>query len=227
MPTFPYIIQGTVYQSIGKLSYSHTIVTTGGGVIINIGAGTIVKANQTITITNINTNSFVQVVSDSNGLYSYDLNNLGYTLNDVITITTEFSTNVDSYPLTHVQTPIVYRKSARALGVTLFDQNGYAFDNSNPIHVRDELTANIKSTAVSVSTSAVKLPTTVMEGRRSILIYNNHASNILYVGDNNVTTSTGIPIAAASDISIDVTDDVILYGIASGASTDVRILEMS
>ena len=64
-------------------------------------------------------------------------------------------------------------------------------------------------------------------GRGSILIKNNHATQILYVGkDDQVTTSNGFPVAADGGTVLleGYLGDV--YGIASGADTDVRWIEV-
>lgn len=62
--------------------------------------------------------------------------------------------------------------------------------------------------------------------RRSILIQNVHATQVLYVGDDSsVATSTGIKVAAGESLEIaDYNGPV--YGIASGADTDVRYFEV-
>jgi hypothetical protein len=60
--------------------------------------------------------------------------------------------------------------------------------------------------------------------RESIVIKNNHASQILYLGSNaSVTTSNGLPLLAGESIRLKTKSDV--YGIASGAATDVRYFE--
>lgn len=62
--------------------------------------------------------------------------------------------------------------------------------------------------------------------RRSVLIQNVHATNNLFIGPTNgVLTTTGIQVR--SNESIELTDyNGALFGIASAASTDVRILEV-
>jgi hypothetical protein len=85
--------------------------------------------------------------------------------------------------------------------------------------------SNGSNSAVSIGTSAAQ----IVDGtsmRRSVVVQNAHASNVLYVGANSsVTTSNGIKIAAGDSISF---NDYVgtLYGIASGASTDVRVFEV-
>lgn len=57
--------------------------------------------------------------------------------------------------------------------------------------------------------------------RKGIIVQNAHASQDLYLGsDDDVTTSTGLKIAAGESILLPTT--AVVYGIASGASTDVR-----
>lgn len=77
--------------------------------------------------------------------------------------------------------------------------------------------------AVSIGTTAAVVKAAFFR-RESILIVNNHASQILYLGsDSSVTTSNGIPVAAGGSVRLRTKSDV--YGIASGASTDVRYFE--
>lgn len=62
--------------------------------------------------------------------------------------------------------------------------------------------------------------------RTSVVIQNNHATQDLYLGtDTSVTTATGLHLAAGE--SIRLTHKGIVYGIASGAATDVRVFEES
>lgn len=62
--------------------------------------------------------------------------------------------------------------------------------------------------------------------RKSIIVQNVHATNVLYLGNNSsVTTSNGLKLAAGESVAFDgYNGDV--YGIASGASTDVRYFEV-
>ena len=74
------------------------------------------------------------------------------------------------------------------------------------------------ASAITVGTSAVKLPTTPL----------NSTTETLYLGfDPGVTTGDGWPLAPGGAISFDLNGQVEVYGISSGASTDVRILELS
>lgn len=82
-------------------------------------------------------------------------------------------------------------------------------------------------TAVTVGSSAVKLPTTPLVGRRAMAVFNASTSVTLYVGfDPNVTTGTGWPVPPSTSLPMDLNAQVELYGIAA-SSIDVRVLELS
>jgi hypothetical protein len=77
----------------------------------------------------------------------------------------------------------------------------------------------------SIGTSAA----VIVDGtslRRGVVIQNVHATQDLYIGsDSSVATTTGLKIiAGASRELLDYSGPV--YGIASGASTDVRYFEV-
>lgn len=78
--------------------------------------------------------------------------------------------------------------------------------------------------ALSVGTSvAANTNIAAAKFRKSVLIQNVHASQVLYADtDPAVTTSTGIKITAGESLRIATRD--VVYLIASGASTDVRYL---
>jgi hypothetical protein len=80
---------------------------------------------------------------------------------------------------------------------------------------------SITTTAVSVGTSAVLL-SGASGPRERLIVQNLHASQILYVGGSDVTTSNGIRIAAGEAREFENLVGAV-YGIASGATTDVRV----
>jgi len=83
-------------------------------------------------------------------------------------------------------------------------------------------------TAVTLGGTVVKLPTTPLKYRRAISVLNNSTGDTVYIGFNPaLTTGTGWPLAAGGSISFDMNGEVLLYGLSSGTSTDVRILELS
>lgn len=77
--------------------------------------------------------------------------------------------------------------------------------------------------AVSIGATAAVL-VAARQQRESVLIKNNHASQILYLGgDSSVLTTTGLPLAAGESVRIESKN--VIYAIASGASTGVRYFE--
>lgn len=80
------------------------------------------------------------------------------------------------------------------------------------------------------NTVAVATTATLIVGagnRRSIIVQNNHATQILYVGDDNgVTTSTGLKIAAGASLTLEAYTGA-LYGIGSGAATTTNYFEVT
>ena len=86
----------------------------------------------------------------------------------------------------------------------------------------------VKVTSATIGTSLTQLPSYgQLPMRRSIIIFNN-SSNTIYLGGSDVTTSTGVPVLTQSySPSIDAGYNMILYGIASQAGNDVRVMEIS
>tara|TARA_R110002096_G_scaffold108964_2_gene238494 strand:+ start:3394 stop:3801 length:408 start_codon:yes stop_codon:yes gene_type:complete len=83
-------------------------------------------------------------------------------------------------------------------------------------------------TATTLGTAVAKLPITPLKYRRAISVMNNSTADTVYVGfDPAMTTATGWPLSAGACISFDLNGGVLLYGVSSGSSTDVRILELS
>lgn len=61
--------------------------------------------------------------------------------------------------------------------------------------------------------------------RKSVVVANEHASNVLYVGGSGVSTANGLRVDPGE--SVDFNDfNGAVYGVASGADTDVRFLEV-
>lgn len=92
------------------------------------------------------------------------------------------------------------------------------------------LSIGMEVTKVVVSTTAVLLPTTALANRNSMIIFNEDSTNSLYINDNaSVTTSgatEGWEILPRSSFSLDITDSIVLYGIATTA-INVKILELA
>lgn len=82
----------------------------------------------------------------------------------------------------------------------------------------------VRTQAITVGTSAVALPTATLTRRRHLLIQNN-SNNNLYIGGSDVTTANGILLRPQAEIGISVADDVVVYGVADAAGSNVRIME--
>ena len=88
----------------------------------------------------------------------------------------------------------------------------------------ESLKKGVTISAVTVSTSAVALPTTAQRSRKTVLIVNDSDTTI-YLGDASVTTATGTPLYSKQAIAYDITEAIIIYGIAAVAGNDVRVME--
>jgi hypothetical protein len=85
----------------------------------------------------------------------------------------------------------------------------------------------VQSTAITVGTNPVALPTTPLAFRRGIVVYNNDSSNTLYIGGEFVSTSNGIPVPPLSySPALDAGIKMIVYGIST-TNINIRVLETS
>lgn len=81
--------------------------------------------------------------------------------------------------------------------------------------------------AVSVATTATRIDTEVETDRApgsSVAVYNNGAATV-YLGDADVTTAVGYPVAAGEHFSIDLDTSEALFGIVAAGTVEVRVLE--
>lgn len=89
----------------------------------------------------------------------------------------------------------------------------------------ESLRTGVITSTVPVSTSAIALPATALRGRKVIVITNT-SSTTIYIGDSSVTTANGLPLIENQSFAADITDAIVLYGIAGSGSNDVRVLEL-
>lgn len=83
------------------------------------------------------------------------------------------------------------------------------------------------SSSVTLNQTPKGLPTTVVNYRRSMIVYNNSSSTV-YIGGSNVTTSNGLPVPANSySPALDAGPKLIVYGVVASGTADVRVLELS
>lgn len=92
----------------------------------------------------------------------------------------------------------------------------------------------IKVTTMQVTDTETALPVVALTNRNSIIIHNTDTVETLYIGATGVTanrtlgTNAGLEVNAQSYFNIDITEDIILYGIVeSGKTIVVKITEVS
>ena len=83
-------------------------------------------------------------------------------------------------------------------------------------------------TAITLTGTAVQLPSVPLTYRRAISICNNSSTDIIYISfDSGLTTGNGWPIRSNTAISLEINGDIHVWGVSDAASTDVRVLELS
>jgi len=89
------------------------------------------------------------------------------------------------------------------------------------------MTLSISSSPYTVTTAAVKISPTTAVNSYTLIIQNNHASNILYVGNSSSVTSSAYGVQLSTGASIAL-DDLIpadqVWVIASASSTPVGVM---
>lgn len=76
---------------------------------------------------------------------------------------------------------------------------------------------------VSVGDTATLMLDAPAPNRRISRICNTDASATVYIGDENVTTANGFPIAPGQTLAITGPRSMALYGIVAASTVDVRI----
>ncbi len=91
-----------------------------------------------------------------------------------------------------------------------------------------------KITTILVSTTALALPATALTDRNAIAIRNLSDTDILYIGfDTLITandvlgTTAGWQVGPQENLQFDITDAVVIYGIAASGSIKVQIMELA
>ncbi len=96
-----------------------------------------------------------------------------------------------------------------------------------PIVVVDNIAIKaIYSQNITVGTSAVAVPTTPLEARRSLLIYNN-GSVPIYIGDSTVTVNSGVPVAVGQSLGVECGPGLTIYAISGSVGQNVRTMEVA
>lgn len=95
------------------------------------------------------------------------------------------------------------------------------------------LSTAFRNSTFDISVVAIKLPPVALVGRNSMIIYNRSTTEILYIGNSDVTadvvdgTTSGWQIEPNSYFPIDITDDIVLYGIFATGTHKIQILELA
>lgn len=85
-----------------------------------------------------------------------------------------------------------------------------------------------KSNAVTVTSSLTPLPSEILANRRSLVVYNNSDATTVFVGGSDVTATNGLPVKAGNySPAFDASPSMVIYGITSSGSANVRVLELS
>ena len=80
------------------------------------------------------------------------------------------------------------------------------------------------ATKLNITSTATAIPATTLVGRRSMVI-KNEGSNTIYLGASTVTVASGYKLNSGDEKPFDVGDDIILYGIVSTGTEELRVLE--
>lgn len=109
---------------------------------------------------------------------------------------------------------------------TYTGNEGIREQTDNMLFVGMIIRRSIRQQVLTIGTSITAIPTTALSKRRTLIIFNNSTSGqILYIGDNTVSTVNGFPLYPRASMRFDIEDDVIIYGISSAADASVRVLE--
>lgn len=100
-------------------------------------------------------------------------------------------------------------------------------DKYRRLYVNNGANVAAASAAVSVTSAGVNLVTAGnLAGRRQILIQ-NLGNRAIYVGPSGVSITSGIRIAANANVTLEVGQDINLFGITDTTAQDVRVLELA
>ena len=92
------------------------------------------------------------------------------------------------------------------------------------IWLRTSIQFALKSSAVTITDSPTKIPTSPLDKRKSILIQNN-GTVVAYLGASNVSTTNGFPIYPRGVAHMTIEDTVDVFGIVATGTVNFRILE--
>ena len=130
-------------------------------------------------------------------------------------------------------------------GLEVIRRSGFIPDDANPTRfaLRTSATGTfsltglnnaLRVTTMNVGDTETALPATALSNRNSIIIHNTDTTNTLYIGPTGVTadqalgTTAGLEVGPQSYFNIDITEDIVLYGIAeTGNTLLVKVTEVA
>jgi hypothetical protein len=105
----------------------------------------------------------------------------------------------------------------------------YGVDRTGRVLRRPSPEGALASTLLPVGTTAVELTADSGISRRKLVIRNAKETGdevVIYIGDSNVSTSTGYPLYRRDEIELDVNADAGVYAIAGAPGGVVHIMEI-
>lgn len=96
------------------------------------------------------------------------------------------------------------------------------------------LNVGFRITTMEIGDTATAIPTSPFSQRNSLSVVNLSDNDVLYIGNSDVTadrvlgTTSGWEVNPAESFNVDITDSIILYGIApTGKTITVKVIEIA
>lgn len=94
------------------------------------------------------------------------------------------------------------------------------------------LKIELKTSTVTVGTTATAIPATALSDRNALAIHNKSSTQTLYIGPSSVTaddaaSTGGWEVEPGGRIQFDVTEAVVVYGVYPTSSEAVKIMEIA
>ncbi len=111
--------------------------------------------------------------------------------------------------------------------------NGEAVSTSNRFPIDGivvssdaQLTNSPISKSVTVSTTAVRLDSTPLSERRTVVVANTSDEDVIYLGNASVVASEGFPLDPKEKQAFDLIEGAGIFGISDSVSIDIRVMEL-
>lgn len=119
-----------------------------------------------------------------------------------------------------------YFGSALAAISTTGDRADLLSDKYRRVFINDAPQIGLNAESVTVGVTEVALPTTALAGRTRLMVQ-NLGSNDVFIGPTGLAVGDGLKVNKNQTIFLEAGDQIALFGIASGAGNDVRVLELA